>query len=373
MAESIVGTRRQRYRRHGPREGRVRERGPRSRRRADRTLQRRAQRDRPPRPRRARGNAAAEIDDAGRTRRRPRPPRRRTGRHQGARSTSTAWPTTQALGPAQGRVAEARRRADRAAQARPAPSSSARRASPEFGSTAQHAHVPARHDAQPVEPRTHARWFVRRIGGRGRRGDAADRFRVGRRRLDPHPCVRTPDSSARRARSAASRRATDRSRHTRRRSVASRAASATPHGTGTASSVRTSATQHSLPHPGLSATKRILDDPFPDGLRVDVVGRSRLRHQRERGRDDHAQRCASVLVDATRHALGRSQGRAQGHVRRRGDSSTHPGAGSTCATYWPDRAEDFTPADPRRRRRSPSDASRAMSSRARSSGVTRTT
>ena len=61
--------------------------------------------------------------------------------------------------------------------------------SPEFGSTELDAHLPARHDPQPVEPRAHARRFVGRFGRRGRVGDDADLHRQRRRRLDPHPVV----------------------------------------------------------------------------------------------------------------------------------------------------------------------------------------
>ena len=44
-----------------------------------------------------------------------------------------------------------------------------------------------RADAQPVEPRPHARRVLRRLGGGRRRGHGPDRPRQRRRRVDPHP------------------------------------------------------------------------------------------------------------------------------------------------------------------------------------------
>ena len=49
------------------------------------------------------------------------------------------------------------------------------------------AHVYPRRDAQPVEPRAHARRFVGRLRGRGRGRHDADLHRERRRRVDPHP------------------------------------------------------------------------------------------------------------------------------------------------------------------------------------------
>ena len=46
-----------------------------------------------------------------------------------------------------------------------------------------------RADAQPVEPRPHAGRIERRVGGRRRRRHGADRARLRRRRIDPHPGV----------------------------------------------------------------------------------------------------------------------------------------------------------------------------------------
>ena len=42
---------------------------------------------------------------------------------------------------------------------------------------------------QPLEPRAHARWLQRGLGGRGGGGDGARRAGLGRRGLDPHPRV----------------------------------------------------------------------------------------------------------------------------------------------------------------------------------------
>ena len=51
------------------------------------------------------------------------------------------------------------------------------------------AYLPARHDAQPVEPGAHAGRLVGRFRGGGRVGDDADLHGQRRRRLDPHPVL----------------------------------------------------------------------------------------------------------------------------------------------------------------------------------------
>ncbi len=59
----------------------------------------------------------------------------------------------------------------------------------EHGTVELHEHAAARHHAQPVEPRAHARRVVGRLGGGGRRGAVPRVHRRRRWRLDPHPVV----------------------------------------------------------------------------------------------------------------------------------------------------------------------------------------
>ena len=136
--------------------------------RADRALRPGAQRVLLPRRRACARVSAREIDDARRARRGPRTLGRRADGRQGAREGRRVA--------RHARVAALRRTTSRPRDGTEAGAAAgggrgARRAHDVTRVRVDELdpHLPARHHAQSVEPRAHARRFVGRVGGRGRR------------------------------------------------------------------------------------------------------------------------------------------------------------------------------------------------------------